>query len=140
MTDEMIDMQTTLVFDSWLEAGPELRADSLGDRHLIYEGGGIILDLLLKAAENGGRLHVGGQVLPTEQSLNTVADLAVSIEHGKDRSFTHTNALGEFTFHTLPNVKMDLTITLKNRKFSVRGLSNKEPRMWRVVPTMAMGD
>lgn len=140
MNDMMIDIIVgSLVFDSWIEAGPELRADHAEDRHLIYEGGGIILDLLLKKADNGACLHVGGQVLPNERSLNAVSDLTVTMEHGRKREQTHTNALGEFTFHAVPNGSFDLNIRLRNRRFSVRGLSSSEPRMWRVTPSLAMG-
>jgi hypothetical protein len=135
----MTDIIGSLVFDSWREPTPELRASALGDRHLIYEGGGIILDLMLKRAGDGTCIHIGGQVLPEDSALHSVSDVQVLIEHGTKRSCTHTNALGEFTFHTVPNGTMDLAITLKDRRFIVRGLSNEEPRMWRVVPSAALG-
>ena len=135
----MTDTIASLVFDSWTEPIPELRAQSLEDRHLIYEGGGVILDLLLKNNNNGACIHVGGQVLPDDADLSSVSDVQVLIEQGAKRSYTHTNALGEFTFHAVPNGTFDLAITLHNRRFIVRGLSNKEPRMWRVVPSMTIG-
>jgi hypothetical protein len=127
----------SLVFDSWTEPAPELRTSALNDRHLIFEGDGLILDLLLKKQDNGPCIHVGGQVLPGADSLNTVSDIQVLMEQGSKRTCTHTNALGEFAFHAVPNGTFDLAITLNDRRFLVRGLSNKEPRMWRVVPTAA---
>lgn len=133
----MIDIIASLVFDSWTEPIPELRASVLEHRHLIYEGGGLILDLLLKQAETGTCIHIGGQVLPGDDILQNVADVPVFMEQGKNRSFTHTNALGEFTFHAVPNGTCDLAIVLGDRRFIVRGLSNNEPRMWRVVASMA---
>lgn len=136
---EIIEIEPSLVFDSWLEAGPELRADQPEDRHLIYEGGGIILDLVLKSAEKGACLHIGGQVLPGDAPLSTVCGLQVSMKHGDRQSQTHTNAFGEFTFHAVPDGIFDLVIRFKNRRFSVLGLSRGEPRMWRVVPSMAVG-
>lgn len=139
MTEQMLEIQGSLIFDSWTESGPELRADNPEDRHLIYEGGGIILDLLLKRAEKGSCLHIGGQVLPAEPSLDAVSDLKVSMQHGTTRESTHTNALGEFTFHAVPNGTFDVAITLKNRRFSVRGLSHSEPRAWQVIPSFAVG-
>jgi hypothetical protein len=63
--------------------------------------------------------------------------LPVCIKQGRHRSYTHTNALGEFAFHSVPNGTVDLSITFGTRRFIVRGLSNKEPRMWRVVPSMS---
>lgn len=133
----MTDIIASLVYDSWTEPIPELRSTALRDRHLIFEGNGLILDLLLKKEGDGACIHVGGQVLPGDAALNTVSDVQVLMEQGSHRSYTHTNALGEFTFHAVPNGTFDLAITLKDRRFMVRGLSNKEPRMWRVVPTSA---
>ncbi len=133
----MTDIIASLVFDSWTEPIPELRSTTLKDRHLIFEGDGVILDLMLKRADAGTCIHVGGQVLPAESSLDTVSDVQVLMQQGVHRSRTHTNALGEFTFHAVPNGSFDLVITCRERRFFVRGLSNKEPRMWRVVPSMA---
>ena len=133
----MKDIIASLVFDSWTEPIPELRSSALSDRHLIFEGDGVILDLLLKKQGKGACIHVGGQVLPADDSLETVSDVPVWMEQGSHRTSTHTNALGEFAFHAVPNGTFDLAITLNERRFLVRGLSNKEPRMWRVVPTMA---
>ena len=134
----MKDIIGSLIFDSSLESIPELRAVALADRHLIYEGGGIVLDLLLKNQDEGTCIHIGGQVLPEDSACTSVSDLQVLMEQGASRVRTHTNALGEFTFHTVPNGTLDLAIILKDRRFAVRGLSNKEPRMWRVVPLAAV--
>ncbi|MBI4471732.1 MAG: hypothetical protein HY646_03625 [Acidobacteria bacterium] len=135
----MTEIIASLVFDSWMEPIPELRGASVEDRHLIYEGSGLILDLLLKQGADGACIHVGGQVLPADDAHQKVADVPVRLELGNRRTHTHTNALGEFTFHSVPNGTFDLAIILADRRFTVRGLSNKEPRMWRVVPTMAAG-
>ncbi|HYR43204.1 MAG TPA: hypothetical protein VER98_09285 [Terriglobia bacterium] len=135
----MTDIIGSLVFDSWSEPIPELRSRALGDRHLIYEGSGIILDLLLKKQAGGTCIYIGGQVLPEDNALTNVSDVQVLIEQGTKRSCTHTNALGEFTFHAVPDGSLDLAIILKDRRFVVHGLSNKEPRMWRVVPSAAVG-
>ena len=129
----MTDVTGSLVFDSWYEPIPELRGSPLKDRHLIYEGGGVILDLLLKKSGDDTCIHIGGQVLPEDNSITSVSDIQVLMEQGKKRSCTHTNALGEFTFYAVPNGTMDLAIVLKDRRFIVCGLSNNEPRMWRVV-------
>ena len=130
----MKELIASLVFDSWTEPIPELRSRTLQDRHLIYEGGGVILDLLLKQAGEGTCVHVGGQLLPDEEPLDTVSDIPVFVECGQRRLCPHTNVLGGFTFHAIPNGTFDLTVKLKNRRFMVKGLSNKEPRMWQVVP------
>jgi hypothetical protein len=123
-----------LIYDSWKESVPELRTASSPDRHLIFEGDGVILDLLLRKDEDGMRIHVGGQVLPQDGSLDSVADVQVVVAQGRHRSCTHTNALGEFAIHGVPNGTLDLAITLSNRCFKVQGLSNSEPRKWRIVP------
>ena len=133
----MKDVFASLVYDSWTEPIPELRASALPDRHLIFEGDGVILDLLLKKGGNGTCIHVGGQVLPGDNTLDSIADVQVLMEQGSNRCRTHTNVLGEFAFHTVPNGTFDLAITLKDRRFVVRGLSNTEPRAWRVVQTAA---
>ena len=136
----MKDVTGSLVYDSWTEPIPELRASGPGNRHLIFEGDGVILDLLLKKDGKASCIHVGGQVLPGDSELDTVADVQVLMEQGSHRSSTYTNVLGEFAFHAVPSGSFDLTITLKDRRFIVRGLSNTEPRMWRVMPvTVARG-
>jgi len=123
-----------LVYDSWTEPIPQLRAAVLPDRHLIFEGDGVILDLLLKKNGNDSSIQVGGQVLPGDDSLDSVAYVQVLIEQGSHRSSTQTNILGEFAFQTVPNGTFNLAITFKNRRFIVRGLSNTQPRMWQVQP------
>jgi hypothetical protein len=133
----MKEVFASLIYDSWTEPIPELRAPVLRDRHLIFEGDGVILDLLLKKQGDASCIHVGGQVLPGNDSLDSVADVQVLIEQGSHRSSTHTNILGEFAFHTVPDETFDLAITFKNRRFIVRGLSNTEPRAWQVVPVAA---
>jgi len=137
--NEIIVIEGALVFDSWIDEVPHLRAHQDEDRHLIYEGAGIILDLLIKTARQGHVLHVGGQVLPGERSGRAVSDLRVSLEHGRKHSHTQTNAFGEFTFHGVPNGDFDLSIKLKDRRFTVRGLSSNDPRSWRIEPSMALG-
>ncbi len=62
----MTDVIGSLVFDSWFEPIPELRAPTLKDRHLIYEGGGVILDLLLTKSGDDTCIHIGGQVIPED--------------------------------------------------------------------------
>jgi hypothetical protein len=135
----MMDIVASLIYDSWTEPVPELRAALLKARHLIYEGGGVILDLLLKKHRDGARIHIGGQVLPEDASPASVSGVEISIQQGTHRSSTHTNALGEFTFPSLPNESVDLAITLKNRRFVVQGLAKDEPRKWRVVSSVTTG-
>jgi hypothetical protein len=135
----MSDILATLLFDSWSSQPlPELRSRSCSERHLIFEGNGMILDLLLKTQNGGTWLHLGGQILPGTKGLSGVADLPVVIEQGTHRSCTQTNALGEFAFHAVRSSTFDLEITLRDRKFLVRGLSNEEPRTWRVVSALAV--
>jgi hypothetical protein len=132
----MKNILASLVYDSWTEPIPELRSTALRDRHLIFEGDGVILDLLLKKTGDAACIHVGGQVLPGDGPLDSVADVQVIIEQGSHRSSTHTNALGEFAFHTVTNRAFDLSIILKGRRFQVRGLSSADPRMWCVVAAL----
>src|SRR3977135_1559832 len=135
----MTEISTLLVFDSEMESSPELRGPNGEDRHLIYEGGGVILDLLLRRAKEGECLHVGGQVLPGDDMKESVADLPVLLEQGTKRCCTHTNALGEFTFHSVPNDRFDLPCRLGKLVFKVAGLSIDHPRKWRVVPSASLG-
>ena len=133
----MKDVFASLVYDSWTEPIPELRNAALRNRHLIFEGDGVILDLLLKKDGKAASIHICGQVLPGEDALDAVADVQVLMEQGSHRSSTHTNVLGEFAFHTVPSGTFDLKITLKDRRFIVRGLSSSEPSAWRVVQSAA---
>src|SRR5437870_3058146 len=104
----MKDILASLVYDSWTDAITELRSVALPDRHLIFEGNGLILDLLLKKHGGSTCIHVGGQVLPEDQTLSVVSDVAVLMQQGNDRASTRTNALGEFTFHAVSNGTFDL--------------------------------
>ncbi len=134
----MTDIVGSPIFDSWLEPVPELRSTALANRHLIYEGGGIVLDLLLKDQDESTCLHIAGQVLPEDNASTSVSDLQVLMEQGANRLRTHTKALGEFSFHAVPNGTLDLAIILKDRRFIVRGLSNHDPRMWKVLSSVSM--
>ena len=135
----MKEILASLVFDSWLEPIPELRASLLEDRHLIFEGDGLILDLLLKKQAGGTCIHIGGQILCGTNAVRAVSAVPVLMEQGALRECTQTNALGEFTFHAVPNGSLNLAIVLRDRRFIVRGLSNEEPRMWRVVSSVYVG-
>jgi hypothetical protein len=130
----VIEIQDRLVFDSWNSAVPDLRGSSGDERHLIYEGAGIVLDLLLKPATEGSCLQIGGQVLPTDDLSQSVAHVAVLLENGGASARTHTNALGEFSFQYAPeNGCFDISIVFGARKLVVRGLDSTEPRNWQVV-------
>jgi hypothetical protein len=134
----MTEIIASLIFDSNTDSIPGLRSSHFGaDRHLIYEGGGLILDLSLKTSPEGSCMHVAGQILPSDSAPETVCELPVLIQHGKGRNVTRTNALGEFVFHAISNGPVDLSITLLHRTFTVRGLSNGDPRTWQVAATMA---
>jgi len=135
----MIEIIAKLVFDSWFDSTPPCRGDNSDDRHLIYEGGGVILDLILKQAAEGSCIQIGGQVLAADAAADELSNLTVLMEHGMDRAQTHTNALGEFGFHAVPNGSFDLCIVLGARRFQVSGLSCKTPRMWQVVPSRTSG-
>ena len=112
---------------------PLVRDAALEDRHLIYEGGGVILDLLVRQSDGNPCLHVGGQVLPDGRSIEEVANVPVVIQRGRDETFTRTNPIGEFMFHTVSNGDFDLTILLHDQRFVVRGLSCSEPRDWQLA-------
>ncbi len=127
-----MQIEATLVFDSWIDPVDELRRPPVRERHLIYEGGGLVLDLLLKADGESTGIYIGGQMLPGNESFDSVADVRVQIQQGNFRSQTNTNALGEFVFHGIADQSGDLSITLKTLKFVVKGLSLYEPRQWRV--------
>ena len=129
----MTDIQGKLVFDSWNDSMPELRGGPGEERHLIYEGGGVLLDLLLKPAVEGACLQIGGQVMPTDDMAQSVSHVAVLLENGSSSSRTHTNALGEFNFQHAPsNGCFDISIVFGSRRFVVRGLDSNEPRKWKV--------
>jgi hypothetical protein len=135
----MTDIFGLLVYDSWTQTLPQLRSSSghIRDRHLIFEGNGLILDLLLKNSGTSRLIQVGGQILPGSDPLSNVSHVHVCMEQGGRRSSTHTNALGEFAFQAVQDGSFDVVITLKDRRFIVRGLSNDRPRTWRVVTPSA---
>jgi hypothetical protein len=136
----MNDIQGKLVFDSWNDSVPDLRGSATGERHLIYEGGGVLLDLLLRPANNAGNadksacLQIGGQVMPTDDMSQSVSHVPVLLENGASCSRTHTNALGEFSFqHAPPNGCFDISIVFGSHRFVVRGLDSNQPRNWQVL-------
>jgi hypothetical protein len=130
----MTDIHGNLMFDSWNDDTPDLRG-SLGDeRHLIYEGGGVLLDLLLRPAVEGTSIQIGGQVMPTDDLSQNVSHVPVLLENGASCSRTHTNALGEFSFQHAPsNGCFDISIVFGPHRFLVRGLESNQPRKWQVV-------
>ena len=130
----MTEIQTTLVFDSWHDPVPDLRGNGGVERHLIYEGGGVLLDLLLKPAIEGACLQIGGQVMPTDDLSQSVSHVPVLLENGRACARTHTNVLGEFSFqYEASNGCFDISIVFGSRKFLVVGLDSSEPRKWQVM-------
>jgi len=130
----MTEVMANLVFDSWSDSLPELRGRPSEERHLIYEGAGVLLDLLLKPSVQGASLHVEGQVLPADDMAEDVAHVPVLLENGSVSHKTQTNALGEFRFEHAPsNGCFDISIVFGGRRFLVRGLESQEPRDWQVV-------
>ena len=137
MNFDLVEIRGSLLFDSWFEDTPLVRNASPEDRHLIFEGGGVILDLLVKCSNDDECLHVGGQVLPDTDSHENVANRPVVIERGRERTLTRTNPIGEFMFHAASEGDLDLTIQLEGRRFVVRGLSGRDPRDWRLAQSAA---
>ena len=135
----MTEIIATLAFDSWMDEFPRLRATNVEDRHLIYEGGGVILDLVVKKNKRGQSVHIGGQVLPGDDLVDAACGVPVMLEQGTQVSRTQTNALGEFSFQSVPDGSCNLAITFENRTFLVRGLGDKNPRNWRIVPIASSG-
>ena len=132
MHHDVVEIRGSLLFDSWFEEVPEVRNSSPEDRHLIYEGGGVILDLLVQRSNGDPCLHVGGQVLSDNDSEDDVSNLPVVIESGRKKTLTHTNPIGEFMFHKVSKGNLDLTILLEGRRFVVRGLARNDPREWQL--------
>jgi hypothetical protein len=143
MSNAPTEIVASIFFDSWLEESPELRAEgSADDRHLIYEGQGVILDLLIRQLPDSASSHIGGQVLLASsdmENFHEVANLAVSMERGDSPISTSTNATGEFTFKRVPEGIWNLTVTLSERRFVVRGLSNQELPGWRSASDKDIG-
>jgi hypothetical protein len=123
-----------LIFDSWSNGSPELRGRKHENRHLIYEGASVTLDLLVKRSRKG-LCEVSGHVLPSKNTPGTASNLIVHIEQGNCHYFTHTNRLGEFIFQGVPNRKFDLGVILPDARFMIRGLSNADLHAWRIKST-----
>ena len=136
MHHDAVEIWGSLLFDSWFEEVPLVRNSSPEDRHLIYEGGGVILDLLVRRSNRNPCLQVGGQLLSDTDSLDSVSNLLVVIESGRKRRLTRTNPIGEFMFHRVSNGNPDLTILLEGRRFVVRGLARNDPRDWQLAYSM----
>ena len=121
-----------LIFDSWTSALPKLRG-AQEERHLIYEGSGLLLDLLLKPAADGGSIDVGGQLLPKNGSDRRVSHVAVTLQSGSVQARTHTNALGEFSFRQEQATgPFNISIMFGTSCFVIRGLDSTAPREWLV--------
>jgi hypothetical protein len=134
----VIEIHGTLAFDSWNDFVPDLRGSGGDERHLIYEGSGLLLDLLLRPYDNGARLQIGGQVMPTDDLSQNVSHVLVLLENGSGSARTHTNALGEFSFEYAPsNGCFDISIVFGSRRFQVRGLDSNQPRKWQVMTSEA---
>ena len=137
MHHDVVEIRGSLLFDSWFEEVPLIRNSSPENRHLIYEGGGVILDLLVKNSNETPCLHVAGQVLSETDSLDRVSNVPVVIESERERTLTRTNPLGEFMFHRALSGNLDLTILLEGQRFVVRGLARSDPREWQLARSVA---
>jgi hypothetical protein len=131
MSDSPTEIVASLVFDSWVNRCPDVRcAAGTENRHLIYEGERVVLDLLIRQMPEDQSLRVSGQILhgPSEmESFDEVSNLAVSMERGESLFSLRTNALGEFIFKSIPDGVWNLTIAFGERRFVVRGLSARGP-------------
>jgi len=134
MSDSRKEIVAAIFFDSWLEESPELRGQNNADnRHLIYEGQGVILDVLIRQLSDSRSSHLSGQVLIASsdmESFEEVANLAVSMERGDSAVSTHTNETGEFAFSRVPEGTWKLIVAFTDRRFVVDGLSNQQRRDW----------
>ena len=133
MSDIPTEIVGSVFFDSWLDESPELRSHTVGeDRHLIYEGQGVILDVLVRPHPDRTAFQLSGQVFPATcnnmESFDRVKNLTVTMEQQQKRSTTQTNSLGEFIFDSIPSGAWDLTVTMTDRRFVVRGLSSEKPQ------------
>jgi len=135
MSDLPTEVVAAVVFDSWINHCPDLRdAANAENRHLICEGAGVILDLLIRQMPDDRSLRVSGQILhgmSEMESFKDVSNLLVSMEstEHQDRHFSlRTNALGEFIFNNIPEGVWNMTIRFQPRSFVVRGLSSRAPR------------
>ena len=123
-----------LIFDSWRDSFPGLRGSGDRERHLIYEGDGLILDLHVKPHRSSASVDISGQAMPMDDSAENVAHLPVSLESGGQSLRTVTNALGEFGFRQVSLGRgLDVCIALGTRHLIIRGLSSHEPRKWKIV-------
>ena len=132
MPDSPIEVVGSLVFDSWTNHCPDLRdAAPAENRHLIYEGAGVILDLLIRGMPDDQSMRISGQILHgmcEMESFEEVSSLPVLIQRDDSCFSLRTNALGEFMFNNIPNGVWNLTIAFGERPFVVRGLSAQEAR------------
>jgi hypothetical protein len=136
----MKEIVMQLVFDSWADTLPEIRSKANVERHLVYEGSGIMLDLVLKMAAAGSTLDIEGQVVPQDGATEFVCEIPVLLENGTVHARTCTNALGEFSLSTsLHHDHLDLAIAFGERRVVVRGLDSVQPRNWRVLAPVAAG-
>ena len=130
----MTEFSGKLIFDSWTASVPDVRGNAVDERHLIYEGDGVLLDLLLKPATQGAYLQIGGQVMPTDDTSQSVSHVPVVLDNGHGSERTLTNVLGEFSFQYAPsNGSFDISIVFRSRRFLVRGLGSNQPRNWQVT-------
>jgi hypothetical protein len=126
MSEFKMEITGSLVFDSWVNHCPALRdANVAENRHLIYQGQGVILDLLIRRLPDEQSLRVSGQILHGIQEMKSfedVADLPVEMEQDGNRFALRTNALGEFIFNGVPDGVWNLTIDFDEGAFVVRGI------------------
>ena len=127
MSEFKMEITGSLVFDSWVNHCPALRDTNIAEnRHLIYQGQGVILDLLVRRLPDEQSLKVSGQILHgirQMKSFEDVADLPVEMARDSYRFALRTNALGEFIFNTVPDGVWNLTIDFDEGAFVVHGIS-----------------
>jgi len=107
--------EAALVFDSFSRpvlAG--VRSAAAAARQMVYEAGGLTVDLRFDSEPYSSKVHMVGQILNHERSLGALKNLAVMLwtEKGLPVADSETNEFGEFhlEFEAQDNLRLSVQV------------------------------
>jgi hypothetical protein len=121
----LVSVIAKTLFDSFQQPLPAgARQSMITERQVLYEAGGMMLDLKVEKTNDEGEHVIIGQLVPQDSSsVKSFDGFDVQLSEGDQViQATKSNDLGEFVFHIVPRRQYELEIQLPDSKTIV--LSN----------------
>jgi len=110
-----------LVFDSFQEPAPVgVRGRFSPNRHVVFDDGGLLVDLRLEVEDGARRQAIAGQLQSQDLEAKQLEGLPLMlVAEGRVIECTRTTALGEFLFRNVPCQDLSLYVACADRMVRV---------------------